>query len=131
MGFIAFLLVICVIPLTSALQWEGAGATAFSASPGWNPKPTAAPLGPYDLRRRQQKTITYDNTCGYESGIIGRLFPILLFSTSSSQMQQIPSPAPTDWGHARPFQATLSWRVATRISKPVSLPRTALVTTIL
>lgn len=80
MGFIAFLLAICAISLTSALQWEGAGATAFSVSPGWNPKPTAAPLGPYDLRRRQQKTISYDNICGYVSGAIGRLFPISLFS---------------------------------------------------
>ena len=74
-GFLAFLLTICTIPLPFALRWDGAGATAFSASPGWNPKPTAAHLGPYDLRRRQQQTYIYDNACGYLSGATGRYSP--------------------------------------------------------
>ncbi|KAF8253294.1 hypothetical protein K440DRAFT_657287 [Wilcoxina mikolae CBS 423.85] len=69
MSFMAFLFAFLgAITFTSAVPWDGALPTLPFSSPGWNPKPTAAPaVGFPDLRRRQQQTYSYDNTCGYEA----------------------------------------------------------------
>lgn len=76
MGFIAYIIVFCAITFIEAVPWDCAQSTSLNSSPGWNPKPTLAPLvgaetaliGSNDLRRRQER----GTVCGYINGQLGK-----------------------------------------------------------
>ncbi|KAF8536114.1 hypothetical protein BDD12DRAFT_852492 [Trichophaea hybrida] len=93
MSFTAFLFTFLgAITLSCAVPWDGALPTLPLSFPGWNPKPTAPPAveplkDSYDLLRRQQQTYSYDNTCGYEAGVIA-------YSVTCANTLQTCSPDP-------------------------------------